>query len=154
MENTMELRDVHFSYRDSFERVLEGIDLKIEKGECVLICGASGSGKSTLTRLFNGLSPQYVGGQLEGQASVFGLDPERDPIEDFVPLVGSVFQNPKTQHFTTTARNELAFPLENSGVAPEKIEKTIEEISGYFQIEPILDENIFHLSGGIGRAHV
>lgn len=148
MGNTIELRDVHFSYSDSFERVLEGIDLKIEKGECVLICGASGSGKSTLTRLFNGLSPQYVGGQLEGQASVFGLDPERDPIEDFVPLVGSVFQNPKTQHFTTTARNELAFPLENSGVEAEKIEKTIEEISRYFQIESILDENIFHLSGG------
>lgn len=148
MGNTIELRDVHFSYSDSFERVLEGIDLTIEEGECVLICGASGSGKSTMTRLFNGLSPQYVEGDLEGLVRVFGLDPERDPIEDFVSLVGSVFQNPKTQHFTTTARNELAFPLENSGVAPEKIEKTIEEISRYFQIEPLLDENIFHLSGG------
>lgn len=148
MERAIQLRDVHFSYSDHLESALEGIDLAVGKGECVLVCGASGSGKSTLTRIFNGLSPQYVGGQLEGQASVFGLDPKRDSIEDFVPLVGSVFQNPKTQHFTTTARNELAFPLENSGVAPEKIEETIEEISRYFQIESILDENIFHLSGG------
>lgn len=148
MERAIRLRDVHFSYSDHLESALEGIDLAVGKGECVLVCGASGSGKSTLTRLFNGLSPQYVEGDLEGQVRVFGLDPERNSIEDFVPLVGSVFQNPKTQHFTTTGRNELAFPLENSGVAPEKIEETIEEISRYFQIEPLLDENIFHLSGG------
>lgn len=148
MERAIRLRDVHFSYSDHLESALEGIDLAVGKGECVLVCGASGSGKSTLTRLFNGLSPQYVEGDLEGQVRVFGLDPERNSIEDFVPVVGSVFQNPKTQHFTTTGRNELAFPLENSGVAPEKIEETIEEISRYFQIEPLLDENIFHLSVG------
>lgn len=148
MEEKIQLADVHFSYSEHFESALRGIDLEIDQGQCVLICGASGSGKSTLTRLFNGLSPNYVEGDLKGQVRVFGLDPEEDPIEDFVPVAGSVFQNPKTQHFTTTARNELAFPLENSGIKPEKIEQKIRHISQTFQMEPLLDQNIFNLSGG------
>ncbi|MFW6345032.1 MAG: ATP-binding cassette domain-containing protein, partial [Halomonas sp.] len=35
--------------------VLRGIDLEIERGQCVILLGANGCGKSTLIRCLNGL---------------------------------------------------------------------------------------------------
>lgn len=57
-----ELNDVSFRYGNSDEGALHSLNLQIEKGECVLLCGASGCGKTTITRLLNGLIPHYYEG--------------------------------------------------------------------------------------------
>ena len=49
----IELRNVHKSF--GHLEVLKGIDLKVERGEKLVIIGPSGSGKSTLIRCMNGL---------------------------------------------------------------------------------------------------
>lgn len=64
----VELRDVHFRYRDSIP-VLRGVDLIAKPGESVAIVGPSGSGKSTLTKL---LLRQYDAES--GSVRVDGLD--------------------------------------------------------------------------------
>lgn len=142
------MENVSFTYPHQENPLLKRINLEINKGEVILLAGPSGSGKSTLSRLFNALSPHHVEGELTGEISVFGLNPQVDPIEDFVPLVGSVFQNPKTQHFTAETTSELAFPLENMGVNPPRILEIIAEVSDLLKIENLLDRNIYELSGG------
>jgi len=140
--------DVSFQYLHTKEPFLKNINLEIEEGECVLICGASGSGKTSFSRLLNGISPHYVEGELTGHLETLDLKAPEADIEEYVPVVGSVFQNPKTQHFTVNTTSELAFPLENMGYDPEYIRAQITQKAEAFQIEHLLDRNIFKLSGG------
>ena len=64
---------VRYTYQKAGAKlILEDINLKIEQGEYILLCGASGSGKSTLCRTFNGLIPHFYGGSLKGEICVEG----------------------------------------------------------------------------------
>ena len=79
----------------SGKRILDGIDLDVRRGECVLIIGRSGSGKTTVTKCINGLIPSFESGiELEGQVRVCGLDPSACEMYELAEHVGSVFQNP------------------------------------------------------------
>jgi len=140
--------DVSFQYLHTEEPFLKDINLEVKQGECVLICGASGSGKTSFSRLLNGISPHYVEGELSGHLQTLDLKAPEADIEEYVPVVGSVFQNPKTQHFTVDTTSELAFPLENMSYDPDYIREQIAEKAEAFQIEHLLDRNIFQLSGG------
>lgn len=51
------IRDVSFTYAGNETDGIHHINLEIQKGECVLLCGRSGCGKTTVTRLINGLIP-------------------------------------------------------------------------------------------------
>ena len=66
----------------------------------------SGCGKTTLSRLLNGLAPGFYPGALAGQCTAAGLAAGEAAIEDYVPQVGSVFQNPKTQYFNVDTTPE------------------------------------------------
>lgn len=137
-----------FTYPHAEEPFLKDLSAAIKPGEVVLICGKSGSGKTTFTRLLNGISPQFIEGTLEGEVSTFGLRANETPIEEYVPVVGSVFQNPKTQHFNLDTTSELAFPCENMGMKPKDIIERIEEMVDIFAIEELMDRPFFELSGG------
>ncbi|MDN6345336.1 MAG: ATP-binding cassette domain-containing protein, partial [Tetragenococcus koreensis] len=137
-----------FRFLHADKPFLKSIDLKVTPGECVLICGKSGSGKTTFSRLLNGISPNYIEGELTGHVETYGLIAGEAAIEEYVPVVGSVFQNPKTQHFTENTTYELAFPLENVGEPSEQIAKRIDETAKELDIEYLLDRDIFKLSGG------
>lgn len=54
-------------------------------------------------------------------------------------LLGSVFQNPRSQFYNVDTNGELAFACENQGM-----EKSVAR----FQLEDLLNRNVFHLSGG------
>lgn len=137
-----------FRFLHADEAFLKSIHLKVKPGECVLICGKSGSGKTTFSRLLNGISPDYIEGDLSGHVETCGLVAGEAAIEEYVPVVGSVFQNPKTQHFTENTTYELAFPLENVGEPTDQIAKRIDETAKELDIEYLLDRDIFKLSGG------
>ena len=141
-------RGIVYRYPRGEQPALAGADLNIGQGECVVLCGKSGCGKTTLTRLINGLIPSFFGGELRGECDTFGLRAGQAAIESYVPLVGSVFQNPKTQYFNVDTTAELAFPCENMGMEPERIRRRIVEISRMLQLTPLLGKSIFHLSGG------
>lgn len=85
---------------------------------------------------------------LRGECVTLGLRAGEAAIESYVPLVGSVFQNPKTQYFNVDTTAELAFPCENMGMEPVKIRDRIEAVSDMLHLEPLLGRSIFHLSGG------
>ncbi|KAB7788337.1 ABC transporter ATP-binding protein [Bifidobacterium cebidarum] len=140
--------NVSFTYEHADEPALIDITLSIASGQCIVLCGASGCGKTTYSRIVNGLIPQFFHGECSGAQRTCGLDTAIEPIDGLTPLVGSVFQNPKTQYFNAKVIDELSFPAENMGLPPEAINKRIAKTARRFSIEPLLNRSIFHLSGG------
>lgn len=118
----IEVDDVSFEYDGGQGGGgLRHVSLTVEKGELVLLCGGSGCGKTTVTRLINGLIPHFYSGKLEGQVRVGGRDVSRIPLYDTAELVGSVFQNPRSQFFNVDTTSELAFGCENMGHPQKEI---------------------------------
>lgn len=144
----IDLENCGFSYPGSNIPALKNINLHIATGECVVLCGKSGCGKTTIARILNGLIPSFFPGELTGKAEVLGMSVGQTAIEQFVPVVGSVFQNPKTQHFNLDTTAELAFPCENMGMPPNEIRDRVRACAREYGLEKLLDRSIFQLSGG------
>ncbi|MBS3977123.1 MAG: ABC transporter ATP-binding protein [Syntrophomonadaceae bacterium] len=143
---------VYFGYTHEKD-TLRNIDLYIEAGECVLLCGKSGCGKTTVTKLVNGLIPHFTGnGHFKGTVTAAGMEVARTELYELSKKIGSVFQNPKSQFFNLDSDAELAFGLENIGANPEYIRKRLKTTTEELQIERLLHRNIFTLSGGEKQA--
>ena len=144
----IELNHVSFQYNNADSGSLNDISLHIKKGECVLLCGRSGCGKTTLTRLINGLIPNYYEGEFSGTVTVGGIDVGDAELYDTARIVGSVFQNPRSQFFCVDTTGEIAFGCENLGVAPDDIDRRVERASEDMHVTDLLERSIFNLSGG------
>ncbi len=145
----IEIKNVSFQYgQGSAKGQLSDVNLSIEKGEVVLLCGESGCGKTTLTRLINGLIPHYYEGELEGEVLVGGKNVVQSSLYDLAGMVGSVFQNPRTQFFTVDTTSEIAFGCENLGMEPTEIMGRISHTTKELNIEKLLHRSLFALSGG------
>lgn len=140
--------EVSFSYKGTEENDLNNISLHIPKGQCVLLCGASGCGKTTLTRLINGLIPYFFEGEFVGKMTVNGINTAEVNISQLSDIVGTVFQNPRTQFFNTDTDSEIVFGLENSGLPATELRNRLEEVSQDLQIQGLRNRSIFDLSGG------
>ena len=144
----IEINHVTFQHEHADEPSLRDVSLTIPDGQCVLLCGESGSGKTTVTRLINGLIPHYYEGELSGSVTVEGKDVSQTELYELAPLVGSVFQNPRSQFFCVDTTSELAFGCENIGLPEEEILSRMSTIAQEIRAEHLLDRNIFELSGG------
>lgn len=145
----VEFREVSFSYAAGGQKNgLNNINLTIGEGELVLLCGESGCGKTTVTRLVNGLIPHYYEGELHGEVLIDGKNVSMLPLYETARMVGSVFQNPRSQFFNVDTTSELAFGAENMGLPETEIRQRLHRVSGEFQIENLMGRNIFQLSGG------
>ena len=91
------LNHVSFRYGEGKQDSLSDVSFHVEKGSCILLCGGSGCGKTTVTRLINGLIPHFFEGQLDGSVTVCGKDIAYMELYELAPLVGTVFQNPRSQ---------------------------------------------------------
>lgn len=142
-------QDVSFRYKDSEQaQSLKHVSFHIAPGEVMLLCGRSGCGKTTITRLINGLIPHFYEGNVMGGVTVSGQDVLAQPITKTAQSVGSVFQNPRSQFFNVDSTSEIVFGCENMGWSFEMIDARLQEVVGVFALTPLLDRNLFHLSGG------
>ena len=113
-----------------------------------MLCGASGCGKTTLTRLINGLIPHYYKGELSGEIMVNGKTIGSQQLYDLAGVVGSVFQNPRSQFFSVDTDGEIVFGPENIGLDKCEILSRKNEIVKELSLAPLLGRSLFELSGG------
>ena len=121
--SVIEFENVDFSYPGDDYKSLDGVSVKIEKGEFVAVLGHNGSGKSTFAKHMNAiLVPD------SGKVTVFGMDTsDEDKAIDIRRRVGMVFQNPDNQLVSTVVEEDVAFGPENLGIAPDEIRRRVDE---------------------------
>lgn len=144
----IELKQINFSYSGQERGGLRDVNLTIQDGECILLCGRSGCGKTTITRLVNGLIPGFYAGDLSGQVLINGQDIADLPMYEIAEHTGSVFQNPRTQFFNVDSDSEIAFGLENEACPPEEMKKRIDMTALDLDIGHLLGRSLHELSGG------
>lgn len=111
-ERAIEFKNVHFSYGN--KKILNGIDLTIEKGKMIALVGASGAGKSTLVDLI----PRFhdVSG---GEILIDGVNIKDFKLYELRRLMGVVSQEPIL--FNDTIYNNIT--LGTGGVTSEQVEE-------------------------------
>lgn len=142
-----EIKDLSFSYPNTQgKRALSNINLTIEQGEYVTVCGKSGSGKSTLLRqLKTVLSPH---GKVSGEIFFEGKPLKDADLRTQSSKIGYVMQNPDNQIVTDKVWHELAFGLESLGIDQKTIRLRVAEMASYFGIQDWFHKNVAELSGG------
>jgi energy-coupling factor transport system ATP-binding protein len=115
----MELIDVQtdVTYKNEAAPILSNAKLSVRKGEFVVLCGASGCGKTTLLRCINHLIPDFYEADMKGAVCINGRDISALSIGETGELSATVFQDPRSQFFTTNSTTEIAFGLENKGIS-------------------------------------
>ena len=137
------LDGVSFAYQDE-SRLLENLSFSIQRGERVCLLGRNGSGKSTLLRLIAGLLNPTGGEILVNGVSTTDHKRQRELRRQ----VGFIFQNPEDQIISTTVEADIAFALENFGVAQDIMYREVSEYAGRFELDELLHRHPLTLSAG------
>ncbi len=148
MNPLIEFKNFTFQYRTQSEPTLKNINLKINKGEKILIIGSSGSGKSTIAKCINGLIPSSFSGKIQGELSVCGLNPKEEGIFGMSKHVGTVLQDTDGQFIGLTVAEDIAFALENDNVSYEEMHRKVEEAAEIVDVKKLLKDVPGALSGG------
>ena len=148
MENIIEIKNVTHNYKGASEESLKEVSLFVKKGETLLLCGESGSGKTSVIRLINGLIPHYYKGEMTGEVYVKEKDISKTELYELAGIVGTVFQNPRSQFFSVDTDGEIVFGPENIGLEPKEIIKRKNGIILQLELESLLNRSLFELSGG------
>ena len=142
-----EIKDMTFYYpTEKKHPALSGINLNIEQGQYVTVCGRSGSGKTTLLRhLKSVLAPH---GKMTGEILFEGRPLSKVDLREQSSKIGYVMQNPDNQIVTDKVWHELAFGLESLGTDQKTIRLRVAEMASYFGIQGWFHKNVNELSGG------
>ncbi|TDQ42020.1 ABC transporter ATP-binding protein [Aureibacillus halotolerans] len=140
------LRNRSFQFANSAKKTLEDVTTEVRSGEFVLLIGPTGSGKTTLLRQW---IPSLVPfGEVHGEACIDEVDVTTLPKRDIAKSIGMVFQDPDRQLVMETVSQELAFTLENVGIASDVIRKRMMEVVYYLDLHSLLHVSVDALSGG------
>lgn len=143
---TFAIRSLDFTYPNMKKKALDNIDLCINEGEFVVICGKSGCGKSTLMRHLKTILTPF--GERSGEIYFKGVN--LDYVDDRTQSsqIGYVLQSPENQIVTDKVWHELAFGLESLGYDNKTIRLRVAEMASFFGIQTWFMKNVTELSGG------
>ncbi|TVV34717.1 energy-coupling factor ABC transporter ATP-binding protein [Weissella cibaria] len=143
MTPIIELSHVTYSYPNSDTPALKDLSLTINQGEWVAIIGHNGSGKSTLAKLLN-----YLLAPTAGDITIAGTSVTEENMWAIRDMVGMVFQNPDNQFVGATVADDVAFGLENRGIAREEMITRVQAALTEVQMAAFADREPARLSGG------
>lgn len=141
-----EISNLKFWYPGAEKAALDGIHLKIEPGEFVVICGKSGCGKTTLLRHLKSVLTPY--GRREGEILYQGQPLKTVSARKQAGEIGYVMQSPDNQIVTDKVWHELAFGVENLGYDQQTIRLHVAEMASFFGIQNWFHKKVEELSGG------
>ncbi|MFM6978204.1 MAG: ABC transporter ATP-binding protein [Micrococcales bacterium] len=124
------------------------MNLRIDPGRFVLVCGATGSGKSTLLKALVGLAPHFTGGNVTGQRFIQGQDHTDSMPHQTAELIGYVNQQPEGSFVAETVIEELAFTLEQLGIPVPEMKVRIDSALKATGLSDLRDRTLNQLSGG------
>ena len=143
----IEIKNVSFSYNES-EYGVNSINLSVSNGECVVLTGESGCGKTTITRLINGLAPTYYSGEMTGFVYIDKKNINELPLYEIGKIVGSIFQDPRRQFFSSELVGEVAFASENYGFSHKEIVSRTDAAINKMQLEHLRNMPVDVISSG------
>lgn len=142
----LSIKDLTFSYPNKENFALQNVNLSINSGDFVVVCGQSGSGKTTLLRMLKKEIAPY--GEKQGAVYYNGEDVEKLDDKISAQKIGFVFQKPDQQIVTDKVWHELAFGLESLGYDSDYIRLRVGEMANYFGITSLFRKKTTELSGG------
>lgn len=142
---TQDLKKVFGSKGVTFT-ALDGVDLKVEKGEFLGIMGPSGAGKTTLLNILS-----TIDRPTSGTLFFEGTDMKKIKDKDLAKFrrknIGFIFQDFNLLD-NMSIEDNIALPLSLAGVNHGEITKKVVELSSFFGIESHLKKYPYQLSGG------
>ena len=148
MVEIVRVEKLSFRYSDSSKWVLRDFDLAVGAEEIIILAGPSGCGKSTLLRSINGLIPHMYSGEYVGDVFVNGKRVRETSMSHLAQEAGLLFQNPENQIFMFSVERDVAFGLENLGIATPEIRKRVDESMDLLGITHLAQRAPHELSDG------
>jgi phospholipid/cholesterol/gamma-HCH transport system ATP-binding protein len=143
----VELRDVHMRFEE--KKVLDGVSLKVEPQERLVIMGQSGSGKSTILRMILGTLRPDSGSIFFKQFEITRLS--RRKLQRVRQHIGMVYQYSALLS-SRNVRDNVALPLEElTDKSQSEIDKTVDEKLELVGMEDSKDLLPEELSGGMRK---
>jgi energy-coupling factor transport system ATP-binding protein len=149
MQPLIHVENFSYCYSNTEKPALKDLNLKVNKGERILIVGPSGCGKSTLLLCISGLIPHsYSEGQINGNITIGTENLQRTPPYHLKNKVGVVLQNPSAQLFSLKVKDELAFGPQNLGLPPDEIQERVYFALEAVEMEKFAEKSLTELSMG------
>ncbi|HFQ5065322.1 TPA: ABC transporter ATP-binding protein [Vibrio vulnificus] len=145
---TIEFSNFSFRYESLDKPTLRNINLRIEKGEKIVIIGPSGSGKSTLGQCLNGLIPHAIKGEVSGSLTINGQETAAFAMHQFTEQVGTVLQDTDSQFVGLSIGEDIAFALENQLTSNIEMYSLVKATAKMVDLEQMLQRSPHDLSGG------
>jgi energy-coupling factor transport system ATP-binding protein len=139
----IEVRGLRHVY-DTGHVALDGVDLRIRRGELVALVGRNGSGKTTLAKHLNGLLAPTA-----GEVRVHGRRIDGLPLEELAQEVGYVFQDPDHQLFAASVEEEVAFGPRNLRLSDAEVARRVADVLAAVGLDGQRDADPFLLDKGV-----
>jgi energy-coupling factor transport system ATP-binding protein len=140
------IEELSFTFPEQEHTALSKINLTIESGDFITICGKSGCGKSTLLRQLKTILTPH--GNRQGAIYYKGQPVEEIDQRTQAAEIGYVLQSPDNQIVTDKVWHELAFGLESLGFDNSTIRLRVAEMASFFGIQTWFHKSVTELSGG------